>query len=227
MAACLVPGFVFLRVSEARNARPARSSLLEAVELAGIGAAASLISVTVVLAGARAWGILETTAFAAHPGTYLLQHPVRALGPALAVFHLSCLLAWFSALIAFAKQPRVFEPAGSTWARVFFKDRPPHATEVVVTVELRDGRRVAGRVHSYTAQLEDDRELALIGDLAAATGGAPLTRMDGDFLLVRESQIATITGRYFTPAANSEGDETPTDSTSQAPAGEPAARTTG
>jgi hypothetical protein len=198
LAACLVPGFVFIRIGERRRARLARSSLVEAVELAGIGAATSLISVMAVLSLGRSWDVLDVAALAEDPGTYLLLHPVRGLGSILASFVLSSLLALAIALIVFAKRKSVFEPAGSTWGRVFFEDRPPAKPDVVVTVELIDGRRLAGRVGSFTAQLEESREIALIGPLAASPSATtPLTRMDGDFAVIREEHIATITGAYI------------------------------
>jgi hypothetical protein len=220
LAACLVPGFVFLRVSEVRNARPPRSALLEAVELAGVGAATSLIAVTIVLILGRELNLIDPTGFADDPGTYVIEHPLRALGSLLAVFLLSCLLSWLAALAVFAKRAAVFEPAGSTWARMFHEDKPQDDTEVIATVELIDGRRLAGRVRSYTAQLEDDREIALKGLLGAAPSNtAPLQAMSCDFIIVRESQVATIAGVYLTPTVAS-----PTEVPAQANAEAPPAR---
>jgi hypothetical protein len=182
LAACLVPGFVFLRVIETRRARAERSALLEAVELTGVGAAASLVAVTIVLVVVREYDIVHTSELAADPGTYVLEHPLRGLGSLLASFALSCFLTWLSARGFFSLRHKlrsrraqsrptrrvVFEPAGSTWARVFDEDRPSNDTDVIATLELTDGRLLAGRVRSYTAQLEDDRELALVRPLVAA-----------------------------------------------------------
>jgi hypothetical protein len=200
LAACLVPGFVFLRVAEHHRAQLARSALVEAVELAGVGAATSLLSVMLVLSLDRWWDFLDASALANEPGTYLLLHPVRGLGSMLASFALSCLFAWLAALAAFSRRESVFEPGGSAWARMFFENRPATKAEVLVTVELKDGRRLAGRVGSFSAELEDSRELALVAPLAASPNAATrLARTTGDFIIVREEQIGTITGVYVDP----------------------------
>jgi hypothetical protein len=197
LAACLVPGFVFLRVGERRRARAPRSSLIEAVELAGVGAAASLVSVTVVLSVGRTHDFLDASALANDAGTYLLEHAVRGPGSLLVSFALSCALAWLAARIVFATRQSVFEPGGSTWGRVFLEDRPRSDDLIYATLELTDGRRLRGYLHSFTSELEDSRELALRGPLQASTGAAdPLEDMGGDFILIREDQIATITGVY-------------------------------
>ena len=198
-------------MSETRRARAPRSTLLEAVELTGVGAAASLVAVTIVLIVVRETNIVDTSALADDPGRYLLEHPLRGLGSLLASFALSCLLTWLGAHSFFGLRRKiqsrrarsrptrrvVFEPAGSTWENVFNEDRRDDDTDVVVTLELVDGRRLAGVVRSYTTQLEDNRELALAGPLCAApNASAPLEPMGGQFLVVREDQIATITGVY-------------------------------
>jgi hypothetical protein len=201
LAACLVPGFVFLRIGERRRARLTRSALLEAVELAGVGATASLVSVMAVLSLGRWWEFLDTSALADDPARYLLTQPLPGLGSLLGIIALSCALASLAALVVFVTRESVFEPSGSTWVRAFYEDRPPDKPTVMATIELTDGRLLAGPVRSFSAQLDENRELALGAPLAASAGaGEPLSPVGGDFIVVREKQIAAITGRYLDPA---------------------------
>jgi hypothetical protein len=205
LAACLVPGFVFLRVAEQRRGHLARSSLVEAVELAGVGAATSLIAAMVVLGVGRWWGVIKASSLARDPGTYLLLHPFRGLGSVLAMFILSCVAAWIAARAVFVRRESVFEPAGTAWGKVMWEDRPTPSHVVLATVELKDGRRVAGVVRSFTAELAANRELALTRPLGAQLdAGKPMLEIDDDFILLREEQIVSIAGRYIprTPAAS-------------------------
>jgi hypothetical protein len=197
LAACLVPGFVFLRVAEVRRGHLARSSLVEAVELAGVGAATSLIAAMVVLGIGRWWSVIKASSLARDPGTYLLLHPFRGLGSVLATFSLSCVLAWIAARAVFKSQESVFHPAGTSWAKVMWEDLPSASHRVLVTVELKDGRRVVGVVRSFTAELAANRELALTPPIGAQfAAGKELIQIDDDFILLREEQIVSIAGRY-------------------------------
>ena len=221
LAACLVPGFVFLRVGEAKRALPARSSLIEAVELAGVGAAVSLLSVMAILIAERPLDFLDTLALVDDPGRYLLLHPLRGLGPLLASFALSCLLAYLAALVFFARRQSVFEPAGSTWTRTFYENLPNRkSSQVFVTLEMTDGRRIGGYLDSFTFEHDDNRELALRAPLAAAVSASdPLKEMGGAFLIIREKQIATITGLYVEPPDESHsGDRQLADETAESTA---------
>jgi hypothetical protein len=158
----------------------------------------------VVLGVGREIGLFDAAALSRDPATYLILHPFRGLGSVVALFALSCGMALGAARAVFAKDPRVFDPGGSAWGRVLLEDRPRDRPEVAVAVELRDGRRIMGRVRTFSSELEDSRELALIGPLAAMAGAsAPSTPMPGDFMLLREEQILSITGNYIAqqPAA--------------------------
>jgi hypothetical protein len=205
LASCLVPGFVFVRVAERRQAQTTRSAL-EAVELAGVGAATSLAAAMVVLGlTAQWWGILDSRALADDPGTYLLLHPFRGFGPLLATFALSCLLAWLAAQAVFIRHESVFEPGGSAWARVLWDDLPSSKHRVLLTVELKDGRRVIGVARSFTFEFADNRELALSRPLAVQLrADKPLIDSDDDFIVLRENEIESIAGRYVGVSSASE-----------------------
>jgi hypothetical protein len=196
LAGCLVPGFVFLRAAERRRAPLARSSLIEAVELASIGAATSLVAAMIVLGVGRWLQAIEPKALVRDSGTYLVLHPFRGLGSVLVTFLLSCLLAWLAAFAIFFRKSKSFEPAGTTWANVIW-GRLSDEQYVAARVELTDGRHVVGKVLNFTAQFEPNRELALGRPLGVQAGAdKPLEPLDADFLLLREDAIANITGSY-------------------------------
>jgi Family of unknown function (DUF6338) len=198
LAACLVPGFAFLRVAEKYRGALARSSLLEAVELAGVGAVTSLLAAMAVLGISRQIDLLNVSALAEDPGRYLLLHPFRGLGSALALFALSCGISYGAGRAMFARRESAFDPAGSTWGRVMLDGRPKDCPEVAINVELSDRRVVLGRVYTFSAELEDSRELALIGPLAISPSwDQPFEDLPGDFMLLREEQILTIRGNYI------------------------------
>jgi len=199
LTACLVPGFVFLRVAERRRAHLARSPAVELIELAAVGAAASLAAAAGVLLVARWTGIFDAAAFGDDPGRYVLEHPLRGLGPIAGTLAASTGLAALAARLLH-KGPAAFDPAGSAWGRTLWDDRPSDRHVVRLIVELRDGRRVHGYMRAFTADLEDSRELALAKPLAAQAGpGARLEELDDDFLVLREDQIASLTGTYVLP----------------------------
>ena len=206
LAGCLVPGFVFLRAAERRRAPLARSSLIEAVELATIGAATSLVAAMLVLGVGRSLHAIAPKALVRDSGTYFVLHPFRGLGSVLVTFLLSCLLAWLAALVAFAREPASFEPAGTTWLNVIWGRLAPH-DYVAVRVELTDGRRFVGKVLNFTAQFDASRELALGRPLGVQVrAGEPVQPIDADFILLREDKIAHIVGSYrdlqpFQPAS--------------------------
>lgn len=198
LAACLVPGFAFLRVAEKHRGSLARSSLLEAVELAGVGAITSLLAAMAVLGISRQIDLLDVTSLADDPGQYLLLHPFRGLGSALALFALSSGIAYAAGQVVFVRRESAFDPAGSAWGRVILDGRPKDRPEVAVSVELGDQRIVQGRVYTFSAELEDSRELALIGPLAISQGrDQPFEDVAGDFMLLREEHIVTIRGNYI------------------------------
>jgi hypothetical protein len=202
LAACLVPGFIFLRIAERRRAQPSRSNLLEAVELTGVGAATSLAAATLVLLGSRSLDLMNVSALLEDPGRYLLLHPARGLGPMLATFGLSCVLAWAAGQLLFVRRESVFHPGSTAWIEAMWDARPSAQHLVLVTIELIDGRRVAGLVRGFTTELEDNREITLHRPIGAQHDQrSEMVEINDDFLVLRENQIASIAGRYVPPAS--------------------------
>jgi hypothetical protein len=78
----------------------------------------------------------------------------------------------------------------------------------LLTVELKDGRRVVGVARSFTYEFADNRELALRSPLAVQLrADTPLIDSDDAFIVLRENEISSIAGRYVEKSPTS---DTPT-----------------
>jgi hypothetical protein len=197
LAASLGPGFVFERVAERRRPRPTRSTLAETVELVVTGSIFTLLAALVVLTVAHATHWLDVDQLATNASSYLIQHPARGLTAIIALYVLSFALAVLSANIVYLNTRPQIEPGVSPWHVVFLHKKPAdHA--VFVTVSLRDGRQIAGALASYTLETGDNRELALVQPMAMRREPhGEAVRMEGDdFVILRETDIARIGGRY-------------------------------
>lgn len=195
--AALGPGYVYLRVAEQRSARPARSGLLDAVELAVIGAFASTVALLVVLAVADCLLVLNIHALSRGPKTYLENHPLRLLWIVAVVLVAAYGIAYLAARVSHFRQARSIRPAGTGWAQAFIWSRPHASDVIVVTVELRDGRKITGPLIGHTIEAEDNRELCLAAPLRVQPGpAAQTTTLDDRFMLLREADIVAISGRY-------------------------------
>jgi hypothetical protein len=194
--AALGPGYIYLRVAERRSRRPERSGLLEAVELAVIGALASTVALLIVGALADWFGIANVHWLGAHPAVYAGHHPLRLLWLVSAALALAYLIAYVAAIVAHHGKPDAIRPAGSAWTEAFMSERPK-TTATVLTVELRDGRRVEGTLQAHTPNPDDNRELYLIAPIRVQAGprSTPV-RLAESFVVLRETDILAISGRY-------------------------------
>lgn len=198
LAACLVPGFLFVRVAERNDARIGRSALLEAAELTAVGAATTLVSSMIVLGLCQWIEIYDAERLATETRVYVVAHPFAILGPVTAVFLLSCGLASLAACTLFRSEPESFDPAGSGWGRVMFDDRPSKDHVVVLSVELNDGSRLAGLVKTFGMGDDPDRELSLVAPIAVQESDETrLREIDAEFVVVRERDIKRVTGKYL------------------------------
>ena len=100
-----------------------------------------------------------------------------------------------------------------------FTERPHANTVVLAVVELCDGRKVMGVVGGFTVESDNNRELRLVRPLGIQWKADGLVEKaeDLDFLLLRESEIRCIIGRYV------RGKDEPSETTAPAPGFEPPA----
>lgn len=166
--------------------------------MAVIGALLSSAAAMVALGIAQRIDVLNAGTFVDDPATYLVEHPFRGFGPFLAAIALSYVVAAGAAYVRFRKDPEVIRPGMTMWHAAFWEDRPTARHEVIVTLELRSGGKVTGVLRGFTAEFEENRELALRAPLSfePTTGGKPIPLSD-KFLLFREEDIAYVAGRYW------------------------------
>ena len=224
-AASLGPGYVYIRVAERRAPRAERSDLVEAVEMVAIGAFASLAAAMVVLLVGDVTGWLEPSRITRDAKAYLIVDPVRGLVALLAVFVIAYGLAYGAARLSHLRDPPAVAPGATGWYEAFWLERPADDHLTIVTVELRDRRRVTGRLTHFTIEHGGDRELVLGAPiLVRATGDSEPSRTRDAFLVPRERDVAYIAGRYVDPrtgraAALPKAAQTPSgDEATEAPA---------
>ena len=167
LVAAFSPGYVYLRFAERWHTRPARSTLLEAVELVSIGAVVSTVVTLAVTAIGDLSGWLDTTQLFRDPARYVADHPARCLIALLVAAVAAYGLAAAAALATNAVKNRQSTereqviPGVTVWQQMLRTGRPEERNSVVLNVELRDGRILTGLAYSWTAHDEENRELAL------------------------------------------------------------------
>ena len=186
------PGYVFVRVAERREPRQARSPLLEFAELFVVGAASTMICALVVLLAASWSGAVSLSTWLAEGHVYVVRHVPALAAAGLLIVIASYALAWGLARFIFRGLPASVRPEYSVWFQIFHPINPRDLR--FATVELNDGRLVAGYVHAYT--VDDDassRELALRAPIFTSTGpdGARTVTND-DFLILGADEIRYI-----------------------------------
>jgi Family of unknown function (DUF6338) len=199
----LGPGFVYMQVAERREARTPRSGLLEAVELILLGAAASTITVVAVSLVASVLTPLDVRALARQPDAYYHEHPLLVIGLGATALAAAYPVAWLVARLTFRSKPVTNAP-GSAWFRMLSSARPSTDHGVYATLELRDGRKIAGTIASFTLDEDNpNREIALWEPVVQLPGQLRPARLGltDRFLLIREADVLAISGQYYAASA--------------------------
>jgi len=196
IAASLGPGYLYVRRAGRHRPRPDQSQLGDAVEMLVIGAMLSLASAGIVLALGEAIGALNTVKLSADFDGYVLTEPIRAFSALLLFYGLAYGGALLAARVVHRSEDEEVDTAGSLWHRAMRLDLPDDRVSMV-TVELKDGRKVVGRLRGFTIESGHNRELALKRPIGASAGPTSLpAELDDDFMVIREEQIACVSGRY-------------------------------
>ncbi|HDH27199.1 MAG TPA: hypothetical protein ENH00_13570 [Actinobacteria bacterium] len=196
IVAILIPGYAWVSFAEKRRVRPARSGLLDAVDVVVVGVAAT------VLAGLAVAGLGEVTSLlpdlrglSSDSTAYFQGDPWRIV---LAIL-LAVVLAGCGAAIAvrlrYWKQGETvhFE---SVWRRVFsFND----TTAVRVAIELTTGDIVEGYLLEYSLDADGSRDLAIQQPIRIHFAGAsePEQQPGIDVLIIPGSEIRLISVVYI------------------------------
>jgi Family of unknown function (DUF6338) len=200
LAAALGPGYLYVRYATDRQPRREQTQLQELIEMFVIGGVASVISAAVVLILADAFDALNLGTLADDPGRYMLTEPARTFIALGVFFGLSYGAVFYVAWRVNRGLPKVSH--GSVWNEMFWKKLPEPVDKVVplLTVELRDGRKVTGVVSTFTREVEETRELVLIPPMRVQRApNAPMgDRLEDHFLILKDEDIVYIAGRYST-----------------------------
>ena len=196
LTASLGPGYVFVRIAELRDPRPARSSLLEVAELVTVGGSCSAVTLMLGLILARWTGWVDLRGLGVGGTPYALAHPAPVFSFLLVVFAGSLLLAWRLALRLHRGSPATLRQH-SVWHQLL---QPQTEGKPFATVELRDGRSVAGPVAYYTVQeaAPDNRELVLIAPIKARRNArSSYEEVSDSRVVLRASDIVALAIQYF------------------------------
>ncbi|MGA8744326.1 MAG: DUF6338 family protein [Solirubrobacterales bacterium] len=197
VAAALGPGYVYVRLARKKMPRGSQSQVGELVEMLVIGALFSVVAAGIVLSFSKASGFLDTNALADDFNSYLLTEPARSFTCLVAFYGLAYMAAWAVAALRHRGE-NDFKPDGSAWYQAFANGCPADSVPFL-TVELNDGRWIAGAYKKATVERDENRELCLQRPLGiAAKAGAPMEdEPHDDFVLLREKEIRQIKGRYM------------------------------
>jgi hypothetical protein len=166
--------------------------------MAVIGALLSSLAAMAAFAIARKSGLLDIEAFVRDVPKYLAQHPFRGFGTVLIGLVLSYGTAIGAAYLRHRSQEPVIHPGGTMWHKAFWLDRPSAGHDTVVTIELNDGPKVTGMLLGFTAEFEDNREIALAAPLAfQRSRNDPPQPLSDAFMVFRENDVAYVAGRYY------------------------------
>lgn len=198
------PGYLYVRLSEARRPRIERGSVEQAAELVVFGALSSGIAVLLTLALGRWTGLIDPVQLAADPSTYVASEPLGSLLALMIVIAVSYGAVWLVTTRVLHRGGPAISPGETAWYGAFHRMLPKdHA--VYATVELRDGRAVAGLVVAYTPESDGTREIVLSeptdGSLWLRGANGRAVELPDTFMIVEGSDIATVSGRYI-PVAN-------------------------
>lgn len=193
LVAALSPGLVYHRVLARFLPRDNRSTVVEVVELATVGALTTVVACVAVLgAGEVVPALLSLTELvntaAPHPWRVLLS---AVLALALS-FGLAVLGGWWW-VRRFGRPGRITE--GSAWAGVLAKKRD--GKPAYLAVELEDGRLIEGVFRTVSVAEDPDRDaLALRRPIRVTNPGGTPADADEDFVLIPRSVVKAVHGTY-------------------------------
>lgn len=158
----------------------------------------ALLAAGVVLTAIDGTDWIEADEMLQDPAAYLFAEPVRVFSAALAFYALAYGAAFMLAIVMYRGSAAAIQPGATGWAQAMWLKVPDKKkTAVKVTVELKDGRRIAGGLGGFTPGSEGNREIVLVPPLkGTAKRGGRGQEMTDDFVVLHEDQIAVISGVY-------------------------------
>lgn len=189
----LVPGWLFLRLTETARRPRHQSDLQEVLELVTVG---------VLTTGLAVAGIALTC-----PGGALdlevspdTAHELRKLaGYVVGTFALALFLAWVFARIAIWRSPAPKSSLGtSVWWDVLRAEKVPDGMAPYAMVTLNDNTTVEGIVATYTWQSDTShyRDIALRAPIRFPVGDGKSRKPPYDFLIIAGTDIKQLALKY-------------------------------
>jgi hypothetical protein len=193
------PGYLYVRLSRARAPRYEHSTLEEAAEFVVFGALSSGGAVLLTLWLGSASGLLDTNALIDDATQYTVQHAFRVFVALAIVLLLSYGAVWLATTQLVHRGKATISPGETAWYAAFHR-MLPEDHGAYVTVELRDGRALAGLVIAFTPDTDEPRELLLArpvdGSLWVRDADGNVAELPDAFLVVQSRDILTVSGRY-------------------------------
>lgn len=179
----LVPGYLFLRLSEGNRRPRTHSAISELLEVAAVGLLTTGVPALVVALAAPTWA-----SSLAHPA----ESPRKAAGLVLVVLVAALVIAWGLALAWNSRgEQKTHFYVENTWVATLGIDRPDHITHVAL--KLHDGATVDGPLYAFTYLTgEDRREVVLQAPVHYCMAGGNRVRLQLDYMIWREEQIKSI-----------------------------------
>ena len=204
-AAAAGPGYLYVRLSRAREPRYERTSLEEAAEFVVFGALSSGFAILLTLGLAEDIGFLNSGAIRHDALAYTVAEPLRVLASLALVILISYGLVWIIAKVLLRGGTEI-SPGETGWYAAFHRMLPDQHG-AYVTVELRDGRAIAGLVVGYTPDNDEPREILLTSPAGGSLWlreepSGPAHALPDSFIALQSPDILTVSGRY-TPLAES------------------------
>lgn len=194
------PGYVWVLFEERRRPREQRSAILEAGELAFVGVACTGLAALVVLVVVKEWTELgvDPSRLATEGVRYIVDEPVRGLGPLLAILALSYGFAWGAAHVVHGSGKRVITGL-NVWDEIF--SLTDTSRQVYVTAEVRDGRRFAGWVYRWDAGGSAHyREITLHAPISMLSPDSDERQLDNiHFLALQQGDIVWLSAAWDPP----------------------------
>jgi len=192
------PGYLYVRLSRTREPRFERTTLEEAAEFVVFGALSSGFAILAALGIGDAMGFLDTKAIGDDATQYTVDEPLRVLAALTFVLLLSYGAVWLVTKLLHRGKATI-SPGETAWYAAFHRMLPPdHGA--YVTVELRDGRALAGLVTAYTPDMHEPREIMLSrpvdGSRWVRDQQGNATPLPDAFILLQSPDILAVSGRY-------------------------------
>jgi hypothetical protein len=193
------PGYLYVRLAQARTPRYERTTLEEVTEFVVFGALASGASVLLALALGELTGVVDSTRVAEAPVRYAVTEPARTLAAFASVLLFSYGgVAFVTTKLLHRDAPNISR--GETAWYAAFNRMVPQEHGIYATVELRDGRAVAGLVIAYTVDTGEPREIVLArpvdGALWLRNSDGKAVELPDAFMVLRGADILAVSGRY-------------------------------